>query len=68
MTALALGMTTAVSGEAEAKKKAPKAKMCKATNPITGQNASWRCGGTEKCCYSIVTGKGTCAPANGICL
>lgn len=66
--ALALGMTMAVSGEAEAKKRAPKAKMCKATNVITGQKASWKCGGTEKCCYDAITSKGTCVPASGICL
>ena len=65
--ALALAFTFSVSTDAEAAKKG-KAKMCSASNMITGKKASWKCGAAEKCCYDTIAAKGTCVPASGICL
>lgn len=68
--AAALTMSAALvaphSFEAEAAKK-PKNKQCMATNSA-GKKVSFKCGGEEKCCWNVITQKGTCLPANGICL
>ncbi len=62
--ALALAFSFSVSTEVEAKKRAPKAKACSATNDATKRKLSWRCAGTEKCCYDPAMHKGSCQPAN----
>lgn len=61
---LALGVAAPMGFDAHAKK--PN-KMCKAT-ALDGKQTKWKCKGSEKCCYEVVTNKGKCVPANAICL
>ena len=65
--ALALAFTFSGTSEANAKRSA-KNKQCMATNAATKKKVSWRCSGSERCCYDSVMNKGSCVPANGMCL
>lgn len=63
---LSIALVAPSGFEAEAAKK-PKSKQCMA-NDSAGKKVSFKCTAEEKCCWNVVTQKGSCLPANGICL
>lgn len=41
--------------------------MCKAT-AIGGKQSKWKCNAGQKCCYEVLTGKGSCVASSAMCL